>query len=96
MTSEEDSKVAARIFNALGSEVRLRILRMLMATKKPLHIRGVARNLKIDYAAVYRHVGVLKQAKLIEVYDVGRSRVLSPRQPELLTDLIRKIKDLTK
>jgi ArsR family transcriptional regulator len=90
MTSTEEMIKAARVFNAMGNLVRLRILRMLVDTKKPIHIKGVARSLKMDYAAIYRHVSVLHAAKLIEIYEVGRSRVLTPVSKELVEDLVRK------
>jgi ArsR family transcriptional regulator len=94
MHAEEDFRTASTIFNALGSVVRLRILKMLIETKKPLHIKAVARNLSMDYAAIYRHVHVLRTARLLEVYEVGRSRVLTPRKPELIEELIRTTKEI--
>jgi ArsR family transcriptional regulator len=94
MIPEEDLRVASTIFNALGSVVRLRILRMLIDTKKPLHIKAVARNLNMDYAAVYRHVHVLRTARLLDVFEVGRSRVLTPRKPDLISELIRSTKEV--
>jgi DNA-binding transcriptional ArsR family regulator len=94
MLPEEDLRSASTIFNALGSVVRLRILKMLIETKKPLHIKAVARNLNMDYAAVYRHVHVLRTARLLEVYEVGRSRVLTPRKPDLFGELIRTTKEV--
>lgn len=94
MPSDEDLRVASTIFNALGSVVRLRILKMLIETKKPLHIKGVARNLDMDYAAVYRHINVLRTARLLEVYEVGRSRVVTPRKPELISELVQKTREI--
>jgi len=94
MLPEEELRTASTIFNALGSVVRLRILKMLVETKKPLHIKAVARNLNMDYAAVYRHIHVLRTARLLEVYEVGRSRVLEPRKPELIGELIKTTKEV--
>jgi DNA-binding transcriptional ArsR family regulator len=94
MFPEEDLRTASTIFNALGSIVRLRILKMLIETKKPLHIKAVARNLDMDYAAVYRHVHVLRTARLLEVYEVGRSRVLAPRKPDLIGELIQRTREV--
>ena len=94
MIQEEDLRVASTIFSALGSIVRLRILRMLIDTKKPLHIKAVARNLNMDYAAVYRHVHVLRTARLLDVFEVGRSRVLTPRKPDLISELIQNTKEV--
>lgn len=96
MSAIEDLKSASSIFDALGSPVRLRILLMLMDSAKPLHITAVASNLKMDYGGVYRHVEVLRDAGLIQVYDVGRSRVLSPLNGEVIRDLIAKAKSFNK
>ena len=84
------------MFGALGNAVRLRILLMLMDSKKPLHITAVATNLKMDYGGVYRHVEVLRDAGLIQVYEVGRSRVLSPINIETVKELIGKAKIFSK
>ena len=96
MSPYEDLKTASQIFGALGNTVRLRILLMLMDTSKPLHITAVASNLKMDYGGVYRHVEVLRDAGLIQVYEVGRSRVLSPLNIEVAKDLIGKAKNFSK
>lgn len=96
MSAYEDLKTASQIFGALGNAVRLRILLMLMDTNKPLHITAVASNLKMDYGGVYRHVEVLRDAGLIQVYEVGRSRVLSPLNIEVAKDLIGKAKNFSK
>jgi len=93
MASSEDLKSASTMFGALGNPVRLRILLMLMDSKKPLHITAVASNLKMDYGGVYRHVEVLRDAGLIQVYEVGRSRVLSPLNSEIVRELIMKAKN---
>jgi DNA-binding transcriptional ArsR family regulator len=84
------------MFAALGNSVRLRILLMLMDSKKPLHITAVASNLKMDYGGVYRHVEVLRDAGLLQVFEVGRSRVLSPLNVELVRDFISKGKNFDK
>lgn len=93
MSTPEDLKSASDMFGALGNPVRLRILLMLMDSAKPLHITAVASNLKKDYGGVYRHVEVLREAGLIQVYDVGRSRVLAPLNSETIRDLIAKAKN---
>jgi DNA-binding transcriptional ArsR family regulator len=96
LSASEDLKTASEIFGALGNTVRLRILLMLMDSKKPLHITAVATNLKMDYGGIYRHVEVLRDAGLIQVYEVGRSRVLSPLNTETVKDLIGKTKSFSK
>ena len=96
MSAFEDLKTASEMFGALGNTVRLRILLMLMESKKPLHITAVASNLKMDYGGVYRHVDVLRGAGLIQVYEVGRSRVLSPLNADTVRDVIAKAKSFSK
>lgn len=94
MSPDENLRKASTVFSALGSVVRLRIVKMLIDTKKPLHIKAVARNLSMDYAAVYRHVHVLRMAKVLDVFEVGRSRVLAPRKSSTILDLIEKTREL--
>jgi DNA-binding transcriptional ArsR family regulator len=77
----------ADLFNALGNTIRLRIIFMISETKRPLHIKAVAQNLQMDYAAVYRHIDVLKKAGLVRVFEVGRSRVLSPMHLGILNQI---------
>lgn len=96
MSASEDLKSASTTFAALGNSVRLRILLMLIDSKKPLHITAVASNLKMDYGGIYRHIEVLRDAGLLQVYEVGRSRVLSPLNVEVLRDLVSKAKNFSK
>jgi len=96
MSSNDELKSASSMFAALGNTVRLRILLMLMDSKKPLHITAVASNLKMDYGGVYRHVEVLRNAGLLQVYEVGRSRVLSPLNMEITRDFITRAKSCSK
>jgi DNA-binding transcriptional ArsR family regulator len=69
---------------------------MLIDSKKPLHITAVASNLKMDYGGVHRHVEILRNAGLLQVFEVGRSRVLSPLNIEQTRDFITKAKEFTK
>jgi DNA-binding transcriptional ArsR family regulator len=78
----------SNVFNALGSPVRLKILQLVGETKRPLHIKAVAEILRMDYGAVYRHIDILKKANLVQIFEVGRSRVLSPLHEELLNQLL--------
>ena len=81
---EDELREAARTFDALGNPARLRILILVGETQRPLHIKAVAKALKMDYAALYRHVKVLQERGLLGVYEVGRSRVLFFKDAELL------------
>ena len=96
VSASEDLKPASQTFSALGNPVRLRILLMLMDSKKPLHITAVASNLKMDYGGVHRHVEILRNAGLLQVFEVGRSRVLSPLNIEQVRDFITRAKDFSK
>jgi len=77
LSGEREIDHISKVFNALGNPVRLRIVSIVSETERPLHIKAVAKILKMDYAAVYRHVEVLREAGLLQIYEVGRSRVLS-------------------
>ena len=74
--NDEDVEKAAAVFNVLGNPTRLRILILVSETDRPLHIMAVAKALGLDYAALYRQVRILKEQGLVEIYEVGRSRVL--------------------
>jgi len=76
------------VFSALGNPIRLRILSLVNETKRPLHIKAVAKALQMDYAAVYRHIDVLKKAGLVQIFEVGRSRVLSPLHADLVEEIL--------
>ena len=92
--SEEILQDAAKVFYALSSAARLRILSLLDSSKRPLHIKAVSRALKIDYATVYRHIRALESAGLVEIYDVGRSRVVEVKDPNTVRELIAKASEL--
>jgi len=93
LAATEDLKPVSQTFSALGNVVRLRILLMLMDSKKPLHITAVASNLKMDYGGVHRHVEILRNAGLLQVFEVGRSRVLTPVNIDQVRDFILRAKD---
>lgn len=85
---EDEIHRITRIFDALGNDVRVKILLLIGETRRPLHIKAVAEALNMDYAALYRHVKVLERNGLLEIYEVGRSRVLSLKSKELIEKLI--------
>jgi len=78
----------------LGNPIRLEILSIISETERPLHIKAVAKILKMDYAAVYRHVGILKKAGLVQIFEVGRSRVLSPLHAEVINQIFTLVEQL--
>lgn len=96
MYGDEELRKVSKVLKALSNIARLKILLMLAETKRPLHIEAVARNLGMDYGAVYRHVRVLKEARFLEIYEVGRSRVLFPTNVELVKQFIEHAKAIVK
>jgi len=82
------------IFSALGNPTRLKILSIISETKRPLHIKAVAKTLQMDYAAVYRHIDVLKKAGLVQIFEVGRSRVLSPLHGEVIHQIFTSARQI--
>jgi len=85
---EDEIQRISKIFSALGNDVRVKILLSVSETRKPLHIKAVAKALNTDYAALYRHVKVLQRSGLLEIFEVGRSRVLSLKNREMVEQLI--------
>ncbi|MGD9129954.1 MAG: winged helix-turn-helix domain-containing protein [Candidatus Bathyarchaeota archaeon] len=92
MTDEQELRQVSDVFSALGSPTRLRIVELVSETERPLHIKAVAQVLKKDYAAVYRHVKVLKDSGLVGVYEVGRSRVIYLKNAEMIKECVRTVK----
>jgi len=94
VTNEKELRQVSDIFSALGSPTRLKIIELVRKTERPLHIKAVAQVLKKDYAAVYRHIGVLEKCGLVGVYEVGRSRVLYLKNGELIEECVRTVKKM--
>jgi DNA-binding transcriptional ArsR family regulator len=87
---------ASAVFAALSNPTRLKILSIISGTQRPLHIKAVAKTLRMDYAAIYRHIAVLKEANLLQIFEVGRSRVLSPLHTEMVNQLIQQAEKIAK
>lgn len=96
MYDEEEISRVSVVFAALSNPIRLKILSIISETKRPLHIKAIAQKLKMDYAAIYRHIAVLKKANLLQVFEVGRSRVLSPLHVKVVKQLIQQADDIAK
>ena len=94
MPAEDEIQKLSNIFSAIGNPIRLRILTLVNETERPLHIKAVAKILKRDYAAVYRHVKVLEKSGLLGIYEVGRSRVLYSKNAETAKQLIETAKTM--
>ncbi len=93
---EEELVEIATVFSALGNPLRLRILNIISSSNRPLHIKAVARMTKTRYTLTYKHVKTLEKAGLVFVYEVGRSRVLALKSPELLDKVIGLGRDIIK
>ncbi len=94
MIDEPQLQQVSAIFSALGSPTRLKIIELVSETQRPLHIKAVAQVLKKDYAAVYRHVGVLQDSGLVGVYEVGRSRVIYLQNANLVKQCVDTVKNM--
>ncbi len=95
VTRDSEIQRVSTVFNALGNPTRVKILRLIYKTKRPLHIKAVAKILKTDYAALYRHVKVLQRSGIVDVYEVGRSRVLYLKNAESIENLIEAAKKVS-
>ena len=93
--SEEDTHPISNVLGALSNSTRLKIIKLLSETERPLHIKAVARILKKDYATIYRHVQVLQQNSLIIVYEVGRSRVVHLKNSDKVDTIIQIAKKIS-
>ncbi|RLI44370.1 hypothetical protein DRO69_07555 [Candidatus Bathyarchaeota archaeon] len=94
MLNEGEIRKVSDIFGAIGNPIRFKILMLVNETERPLHIKAVAKILKKEYAAVYRHVKVLEKSGLIKIYEVGRSRVLYAENAELIKRLVETAKTM--
>ncbi len=84
MLNDDEICKVSEVFNAVGNPIRFKMLMLVMETERPLHIKAIGKMLKMDYAAVYRHVKVLEKSGLLGIYEVGRSRVLYAKNPEMI------------
>ncbi|MEM2096437.1 MAG: winged helix-turn-helix domain-containing protein [Candidatus Caldarchaeum sp.] len=78
---DEALKELSEVFSALGNPLRLKMLKVVSTSDRPLHIKAVAKLTKTRYALAYKHVKTLEKAGLVTIYEVGRSRVVAPRSP---------------
>jgi len=96
LSDDKELSQASTIFAALSNPTRLRILSIITETQRSLHIKAVAKTLRMDYAAIYRHITVLKNANLLQIFEVGRSRVLFPLHVEAVKTLIQQSRTIGK
>ncbi len=94
MFTEQEIHNLSPLFRAFGSSIRLMIIELISETKRPLHIKAVAKTLKKDYATIYRHIGVLEKSGIVGVYEVGRSRVIYLKNSEKLKKFIQMAQNM--
>jgi len=63
------------LFKALGSETRIKILKMLV--KKEYHLSHLSRELEISKPVISRHIKILEEAGLIKRRIIGNVHLLS-------------------
>ena len=88
-TPEGEARQMALIYRSLGSEVRLKIINLILSTNRPLHIQAIATSIGRDYAGIYRQIRSPKNSGLVDIYEVGRSRVVSIKKAEELESLFQ-------
>lgn len=63
MLKRDDAEELARLFSALGSDTRIRILREL--SERPLCVGALAMRLEMTQSAISQHLTVLRNAGLV-------------------------------
>lgn len=86
--SELDNVV--ELFQALGNRQRLNVIKLLLESDRPIHVKGISRQLKLDYASTYRHIERLKSAGVLGIHEVGRSRVPFIRHRDKLELILKE------
>lgn len=94
MLNEQELQKVSAIFNALGNPTRLKMIEVVSETERPLHIKAIAQAMQKDYAAIYRHVGVLAKSGVVGVYDVGRSRVIYLKNTNTVRECVQIAKKM--
>jgi len=98
MLKDDDAKdkLMAEIFKALAHEYRIKMLRIIISSEKPLHIKAIAEMLNLNYEVVYKHIKILEKAGIIGIFMVGRSRVPYVKRREELSKLLEDLVNIIK
>ncbi len=75
------SELGNKVFNALGSDTRIKILEKLGETE--MHISEIARVLGISVPVAAKHVKILEEAELVERRIFGKTHVLKPNKENI-------------
>lgn len=75
LTPEGDAHKFTEACFALSGGTRVEVLRVLLLSREPLHIREIARRVKLDASPVRTHLEVLMKTGLVrELPEPGRER----------------------
>ena len=75
------SLLGNKVFNALGSDTRIKMLELL--GEREMHISEIARELGISVPVAAKHVKLLEGADLIERRIIGKTHVLKPNKDNI-------------
>lgn len=75
------SQLDNKVFHALGSDTRIRMLELLDEGEK--HISELARGLDISVPVAAKHVKILEEADLVERKIFGKTHVLKPNRENI-------------
>jgi DNA-binding transcriptional ArsR family regulator len=81
----------AAIFNALGDDLRQRIL-LVFEPGEELSIKAIAELFPVSRTTVVHHLQVLQRCGLLSVRRAGRDRLYSVNRP-LLLDALQRVRD---
>ena len=87
-----DSLLSPQVFRALGDESRVEIFAWLARRREPASVSEVATCCPVDLSVVSRHLGVLRDAGLVEAHKEGR-KVLYRLRFQHLSKLLRQLAD---
>ncbi|MDG6934100.1 MAG: winged helix-turn-helix transcriptional regulator [Nitrososphaerota archaeon] len=90
----EEERIVA-LFQALGNMQRLRVIRLLLESERPIHLKGISRELGLDYASTYRHIEKLRSIGVLGIHEVGRSRVPYIKNKDKISIITREAQELT-
>ena len=71
IVSDRDQRPAAAVFQALGNDKRLAILRVLLLGSEPIPLRDIQVASRVSSGQLWHHVQVLQTAGLIQVTEHG-------------------------
>ncbi|AKB85865.1 ArsR family transcriptional regulator [Methanococcoides methylutens] len=75
------SQIDNKVFHALGSDTRIRMLELLDESER--HISELARELEISVPVAAKHVKILEEADLVERKIFGKTHVLKPNRENI-------------